>query len=111
MARTLKNADIQVISSTDLTELNYAVPSRSVATASLVITNLTINPLDIDVYINNGTNDYLLATNKIAGGDGKSWFVKELNLQKLNAGYKVKIQSSTTDSFNAFLSVSEISED
>ena len=110
MARVLKNVVIQAIATTDLTELEYEVPARSVATASLVLSNQSASDLDITVYINNVDADHLLVSEKIPAGSGQTWFVKELNFQKLNSGYKVKVQATTTDAFKAFMSVSEISD-
>ena len=109
MARTPLSASIEIISSTSLITLDYEVPLSTVTTPFLVLTNLTENIIDISIYINNGGNDFLLVRDKIAGGIGKDWIVKELPTQKLNAGFTIKVQATTTDSFNAFLSVSEIS--
>lgn len=109
MARKPLNASIERIETTDLTEL-YVTPTEAVSTASLVLTNLTINIISVAIYINNGNSDFLLVKEKIAGGVGKDWIVKELPTQKLNAGFSVKVQAEASDAFNAFLSVSEISE-
>ena len=108
MARTAENATIELIASTTLTTLDYAVPASTVATAFLVLTNLTTNILDVSVYINNTATDFLLAREKIPAGIGKTWIVSELATQKLNAGFSIKVQCTTTDSFNASMSVSEI---
>ncbi len=109
MSRTPKSASIQEIATLDLVTLDYVVPSSTVATAFLVITNLSAIIIDISVYINDGSSDFLISQNKIPSGIGKTWIVKELTTQKLNNSFTVKVQSTTADSFNAFLSVSEIS--
>ena len=109
MARTPLNADIQQIATTTLTTLDYVVPVDTVSTAFLVLTNVTAAILDITIYINDGTTDFILVQDKIAGGIGKTWIVKELSTQKLNAGFTIKVQATTATAFNAALSVSEIS--
>jgi hypothetical protein len=109
MARTPKNASIQEIATASLTTLNYEVPVSTASTAFLVLTNLTVSILDITVYINDGATDFLLVQEKIAGGIGKTWTVKELSTQKLNATFTIKVQATTATAFNAALSVSEIS--
>lgn len=109
MSRTPLSASIEQIATTDLTTLDYIVPLSTVSTPFLVITNTTVNALDISIYINNGTEDFLIVQNKIPGGIGKDWIVKELSTQKLNTGFTIKVQSTTINAFNAFLSVSEIS--
>ncbi len=108
MARTPLNAFAGQISTTDLISL-YTVPDERVATGFLVLTNTTAVVLDISVYINNGASDFLLVRDKIPAGTGKDWIVKELPTQKLNVGFTIKVQATTSDAFNAFLSVSEIS--
>tara|TARA_R110002012_G_scaffold294794_1_gene491091 strand:- start:133 stop:468 length:336 start_codon:yes stop_codon:yes gene_type:complete len=110
MARTPLNASIEQIATTSLTTLDYTVPASTVSTAFLVLTNASTSILDLSVYVNDGTTNFLLVRDKIAAGIGKDWIVKELPTQKLNAGFTIKVQSTTTDAFNAFLSVSEISD-
>lgn len=110
MARTPKSAAIERIETTDLYTLDYTINPNVVSTPFLVLTNLTDNILDISVYINDSEQDFLIVKNKIPQGVGKTWFVKELSLEKLNAGHKIKIQSTTDDPFNSFLSVSEVSD-
>ena len=111
MSRTPLNASIERIETDSRITLDYLVPANTVSTASLVLTNTTENILDISVYINDGSTDFILVKNKIAGGIGKEWIIKELPTQKLNTGFAVKVQATTADAFNAFLSVSEISND
>ncbi len=110
MARTPKNASIEKIETAELITLDYLVPPSTVTTAFLVLSNLTANILDISVYINDSVSDFLLMSDKIPGGMGKTLHIKELSLEKLNAGFTIKVQSTTNDAFNAFLSVSEISD-
>lgn len=110
MARTPKSAAIERIETTDLFTLDYTINPNVVSTPFLVLTNLSNNILDISVYINDSEQDFLIVRNKIPAGSGKTWFVKELSLEKLNAGYKVKVQSATANPFNSFLSVSEVSD-
>ena len=109
MSRTPLNASIEQIATTDLTTLDYVVPTGAVSTPFLVLTNLTTSILDVTIYTNNGTTDFILVQDKIAGGIGKTWIIKELSTQKLNAGFTIKVQATTATAFNASLSVSEIS--
>ena len=109
MSRTPLNASIQKIATTTLTLLDYIVPPSTVSTAFLVLTNTSENILDIEVYINDGVTDFLIVRNKIPSGIGKDWIVKEISTQKLNAGFTIKVKSDSLNAFNAFLSVSEIS--
>ena len=110
MARTPKSAAIERIETTDLYTLDYTISPNVVSTPFLVLTNLTDNILDISIYMNDSEQDFLIVKKKIPAGSGKAWFVKELSLEKLNAGYKIKVQSTTANPFNSFLSVSEISD-
>lgn len=109
MARAPKSATIEQITTTDLYELDYEVPALTISSPYLVLTNASNNVIDVSIYINNTVNDFLIAREKIPGGIGKERYVKELSTQKLNAGFKIKLQCTTADTFNAFLSVSEIS--
>ena len=109
MARTPLNASIKQIATTTLTDLDYLVPASTVSTAFLVLTNNSTAILDISVYINDGSTNYLLVKDKIPAGLGRDWIVRELSTQKLNAGFSIKVQATTSSVFNAFLSVSEIS--
>lgn len=111
MARTPKSLAIQTIASSALTALDYVVPTSTTTSASLVLTNGTANTLDISVYINNGADDFLLVNRKIPAGIGKDWRVIEVTDLKLSAGFSVKVQATTSDSFNAFLSGSEVIDD
>lgn len=110
MARELKSLGIINVQSIESQDFGYSVPSNTVTTPTLNITNRSSNAIELSVFINNGDEDYLLVKNKIAAGVGKTWRVIELHDQKLNAGFSVKVQCSTADEYNAFLSGSEISD-
>jgi hypothetical protein len=106
--RTPKNADMQTIATTNLVALNYTVPVNTVSTAKLVLTNLASTTNAIEVYINDGLSDFLLAKNTLSAGNGKTWRVLELSDEKLNAGFSVKVKAAGASGYNAFLSVSEV---
>ena len=110
MSRAPLSATIQEVATTVITTLGYIVPANTVASPSMDITNLTTSINTISVYINNGNTDFLLVTKTIPAGIGKTWRVLELHDQKLNAGYAIKVQATTVNAFNVFLSVSEISD-
>lgn len=110
MARLQKSLTIKTISSTDIEFLGYEVPKKTTTAPSLVVTNFSNSINTISIYINDTENDFLLAEKKIPSGIGKTWRVLELSDLKLNAGYKIKVQQSSSDPVNYFLSGSEITE-
>lgn len=110
MARKPKSAVIVKFVDAALHELDYDVPNGTVTTAFLNVTNLSNDINTISVYINDGSDDYLLKSYPVAAGIGKSWRVIELSDQKLNTGYKIKVKASNSGEMNYFLSVTEISE-
>lgn len=110
MSRTPKNAVITELVTTDLTTLAYTIPPSTVTTAYLVVTNNSATTVEVEVYLYDGQDDYLLVSKKIPGGIGKTWRVFELSDQKLNTGQSIKVKQSTANSVNYFLSVSEISD-
>lgn len=110
MARKPKNLTIQKVNNSALTPLSYTVPTGTVTSASLVVTNQSTDITDVSIYINNTVDDFLLVTKKLAGGVGKSWRVLELSDEKLSAGYVVKVKSSKSQPINYFMSGSEITE-
>lgn len=110
MARKPKSVEIKQITTTSLTTFDYDVPANTVASPSLVITNAASTINTIKIFINDGEDDFLLVEKTIPAGIGKTWRVLEMSDQKLNTGYKIKIQPSSVTAINYFLSVSEISE-
>lgn len=109
MPRILKSLEIKQISTTDLIEFDYVVPARTVTTPSLVITNVGASNNKISLYINDGSDDFLIATRSVPCG-AQTWRVAEMSDQKLNAGFKIKIQASESSPINYFLSGSEITD-
>jgi len=109
MARTPKSLSIQTISSTNLITLAYIVPASTVTTATLVITNTSTSILEIDIYINNTVSDFLFEKIKIPAGFGKNKRVLAFTDEKLNQGFQIKLQATTNDEFNVFLSGVEVS--
>lgn len=99
------------IATTDLTSLGYTVPANTVSTAFLVLTNASTSILDIDVFINDGTTDFIFCNVKVPAGVGKKKRVIALPDEKLGTGFSIKIQADSVSPFNAFLSISEISND
>jgi len=110
MARTPKNLSIEKIESTGLITLDYIVPDKTVTTATLVLTNTTTLIIEVDIFINNTFSDFILDNVKIPAGAGKRKRIITLSDEKLNAGFLIKVQATTADAFNVFLSGSEISD-
>lgn len=110
MARTPKNLSIEQVATTDLTTLDYVVPVSTVTTATLVLTNTTASIIDVTIFINDTVTDFVFDNVKIPAGIGKRKRIIALPDEKLNAGFLIKVQATTTGAFNAFLSGSEISD-
>lgn len=108
MARIPKSLAIQAISSTSLITLNYVVPVDNVTSATLVLTNATSSIIDVTIFINNTVSDFIIDRVKIPSGLGKRKRIVTISDEKLNAGFQIKVQATTTDTFNAFLSGSEV---
>ena len=111
MARFPKSLDIQKIASSDLVNLGYTVPKNTVTSATLIVTNASNNVIDVSVYINDTTDDFILTKKKIAAGIGKAWRVIEISDKKLGEGFTIKVQATTNDPYNVFLSGSEVIDD
>lgn len=86
----------------------FTVGNGEVVAPSLVLTNASSNVIDVSVFVNNGSADFLIESRKIPAGVGKNWQVFSLTSQKLNGGFIVKIQATTTDALNHHLSGSVI---
>lgn len=108
MARVPKSLAIQAVSTTSLTTLNYIVPTDNVTTATLILTNTTSSIIDVTIFINNTVSDFIIDRVKIPAGSGKRKRITTIADEKLNAGFQIKVQSTTADTFNAFLSGSEV---
>lgn len=111
MARTPIAVAPQTISTTDITDLGYVVPDNTVSTPFLDLTNDSSSILDIDIFISDGTKDFIFCNVKIPAGVGKKKRIVALSDQKLGAGFSIKVKATTTSTFNAFLSVSEVIDD
>lgn len=103
MARTPSSLAKGSLATTTLTEL-YEVPTSNVLTPFLELTNTTSTKLDVDVYIEAGGTDLLFKTVTLPAGAGKSVLVADLSLQRLEAGEAIKIQLSSANAINYFLS-------
>lgn len=110
MARTPVAVTPKTIASTSITNLGYTVPTSVISTAFLVLTNASSSILEIKVFINDGTTSFIFCTVKIPAGVGKKKRIIALPDEKLSAGMSIEVQATTTDTFNAFLSISEISD-
>jgi len=107
MARAPKNLATGTIDNTTIKEL-YEVPVDTVTSPELVLTNMSASPVDVDVTINDGSEDFLLVTARLVGGIGKRHRVPSISDVKLNQLFAVKIQLSAATPINFFLSGTEI---
>lgn len=111
MARNPKSLAIQQIATTDLTAIAYTVPDDTVTSATLVLTNASTSIIEISIFINNGSGDFILDKVKLPGGVGKRERVISLSDVKQNPGFVIKVQATTSSAFNVFLSGSEVIDD
>lgn len=111
MARTPIAVAPKTIATTDITDLGFPVPANTVSTPFLDLTNNSSSILDINIFISDGTTDFIFCNVKIPAGIGKKKRIVALSDQKLGAGFFIRVQATTTDSFNAFLSISEVIDD
>lgn len=111
MARTPKNFSIEQVATTDLTTLGYIVPKDTVSSATLVLTNTTSSIIEVSIFINDTVSDFIFDNVKIPAGVGKRKRIISLPDEKLNSGFLIKVQATTSSAFNVFLSGSELRDD
>ncbi len=111
MARTPVAVTPKTIATTDITDLGYTVPANTVSTAFLVLTNATSTILDINIFVSDGTTDFIFCNVKIPSGVGKKKRIVALSDEKLSTGFSIKVKATTTSTFNAFLAISEVIDD
>lgn len=109
MARIPKAISPVTIRTTDIIDFGYTVPANTTATAFLVLTNASSAILSINIFVSDGLTDFIFCSVKIPAGVGKKKRIIALPDEKLGAGFSIKVKCSTIDTFNAFLSISEIS--
>ena len=108
MARTPKKLASGEISSTALITI-YTAPTGSNTTISVLgFCNTGSTATTIDIYENDGSTDFLSDTITLPGGSGKRATYYGLQRSVVNAGDAIKVQSSTTMTFNYFLHGSEV---
>jgi hypothetical protein len=88
------------IASTTLTDIYTVQDGGSVRIYSLVITNTTSNTFSVSVFVNDGASR-LVKTAVIPAGSGKTKIIYEV--QALDSGDVLSLQSSSSDSFNYLL--------
>ena len=67
----------------------------------IVLTNTTANAIDVDIYINDGS-DRLIKSTTIPSGSGKSRAIYEITA--LSGGDVIKLDAGSADSFNYYIS-------
>jgi len=107
VSRELQNLSIGQTATTTRQTL-FTVGVGEVVAPALVLTNASANVIEVSVYVSNGLTDFLIEARKIPAGIGKIFSVLSLSTQKLNAGFEVKIQTTTSDPINHHLSGSVI---
>ncbi len=107
MARSPQNFSIGQTATTFRQTL-MTVGAGEVVSPSLVLTSASHNVIDVSVFVSNGTTDFIIESRKIPAGIGKVYEVFSLSTQKLNAGFEIKIQTTTADPINHHLSGSVI---
>ncbi|QIG71439.1 virion structural protein [Rhizobium phage RHph_TM39] len=110
MATVFKSINSRVIGTTPVKISNYNVPASTTATViGFSVANLLIASVNVDVYVNDGTNNIYIVKNApiiqgsslvLVGGDQKL---------VLMPGYSLYIVSSTAASIDAYVSLMESS--
>lgn len=106
MANIDKNLASGTNNTTTLNSILTVGSGRNVTIYGCIFTNLTANIITVSVYLNDGT-DRLLDTVKIPGGSGVAFDVRRMKGVTLDANEIVKIQSTSTNSFNYKINGSE----
>lgn len=84
---------------TNLNTILTVGQGRNIIIYSCIFTNTTSNIITVSLYINDGT-DRLYETIKIPAGSGKALDIKKARGITLEGNQIVKIQASSSDSFN-----------
>ena len=110
MARTPQSISIGQTLTTAIQTI-YTGSAGDVLAPALVFTNTSASIIEISVFVNDGTTDFLIETRKIAGGLGNKWIVTSINTQKINPLDSIKFQASTATAVNHHLSGSITNDD
>jgi hypothetical protein len=107
MART-PFRDIQQISSTSLTSVYTAATGINPTISVLKFTNAAATALNIDVYHNDGSTDFLVSTIHLPGGIGRHRLDYSWERSVLEAGDVIKVQADAATAFNLAIYGSEV---
>ena len=103
MSRTPQSISIGQTATTDIQTI-YTGITGQVLSPSLVFTNASATAIEISVYVNDGSTDFLIETRTVAAGVGKPWIVSTLGTQKIDPLNAIKFQATTATAVNHHLS-------
>lgn len=106
MATVDKNIASGNNASTSLNTILTVLQGRNIIIYSCIFTNTTSNIITVSIFINDGT-DRLYETVKIPAGSGKALDVKKMRGVTLEGNQVIKIQATSSDSFNYKLNGAE----
>lgn len=103
MSRTPQSISIGQTATTSIQTI-YTGAATGVLSPALVFTNASASEIEISVYVNDGSTDFLIETRTIAAGIGKAWIVSTLGTQKIDPLNAIKFQATTATAVNHHLS-------
>ncbi len=103
MATTPKRLALVNITASTLTPLYTAASGINTSASVLEFTNNADTTIQIDIYQNDGTSDFLKRRLTLPAGVGKVRYYDGFQRQVLNAGDAIKIQALTASDFNVGL--------
>lgn len=82
----------------------YTGITGEVLSPALVFTNASATAIEISVFVNDGSTDFLIEKRTVAAGIGKVWIVSSLGTQKIDPLNAIKFQATTATAVNHHLS-------
>ena len=107
MAKTSKNLALGQLASTTLTTIYTAPAGINTSISVLGFTNTTSTSIEIDIYHNDGSTDYLKRTMTLPGGAGRERVYYGFQRRVINAADSIKIQADSASAFNYDVNGSE----
>ncbi len=107
MART-PFRDVQQIAATALTDAYTVGPGINSTISVVGFTNTTSTAIVIDIYHNDGTDDFLKHTILLPAGSGTERLYYGMERAVLETSDILKVQADSTNAFNLFIYGSEV---
>jgi len=107
MART-PFRDIQQIAASTLTSVYTAATGINSTISIVSLVNTTATALNIDIYQNDGTTDFLKITLHLPGGSGRERLYYGFERAVLASGDSIKVQADGTTAWNLAIYGSEV---